>query len=195
MANSGKKFILDKSLSITSNKSLTPVELSNSWILDSGATDHMRRTHDLFSSYVPCAMNRKVQTADGTLLTISGIGTITLNPIGKLEHVLHVPQLFISLVYVQKIASLDQYKIEFDGNDTFLCNKVQGRRTGLINVHNRLYYLASHANAQELLKSTINHAIHQCSTTVANNKKEKIWLIHNRLGHPSFQTLKCMFPD
>ena len=87
MANSGKKFILDKKFSITSTKSLiTPLELSNSWILDSGATDHMTPTHDLFSSYVPYAMNKKLQTTDGTLMTVSGIGTINLNPIGKLEH-------------------------------------------------------------------------------------------------------------
>ena len=140
-------------------------------------------------------MDRKVQTADGTLLTVSGIGTITLNPIGKLEHVLHVPQLFISLVSVHKIASLEPYKTEFDGNDAFLCNKVQGWRTGLANVHNGLYYVASHANVQEFLESPINHAIHQCSTSVAKNKKEKIWLLHSRLGHPSFETLKCMFPN
>ena len=131
---------------------------------------------------------KKVQTADGTLLTVSGIGTITLKSIGTLEHVLHVPQLFTSLVSVQKIASLTQYKIEFDGNDAFLCNKVQGWRTGLANVHNGLYYLES---TQELSpKHLINPAIHQCSTTAADNKKEKVWLIHNRLGHPSFETLK-----
>ena len=159
VANSGKKFILDKFFSITSTKPLTPVEISNSWILDSGATDHMTPTHDLFSSYVPCTMDRKVQTAEGTLLTVSGIGTITLKSIGELEHVLHVPQLFISLVSVQKISSLAQYKIEFDGNDAFLCNKVQGWRIGLANVHNGLYYLES---AQELSpKNIINHAIHQ----------------------------------
>ena len=153
----------------------------------------MTPTYDCFSSYIPCTKNRKVQTADGTLLTVSGIGTIKLKSIGTLEHVLHVPQLYISLIFVQKIASLAQYKIEFDGNDDFLCNKVQGWRTGLANVHNGLYYPVS---AQELSpKHIINHAIHQCSTTATDSKKEKVWLIHNRLGHPSFEILKCMFPD
>ena len=136
-----------------------------------------------------------VQTVDGTLLTVSRIGMITLGPIRKLENVLHVPQLFISLVFVHKIASLDPYKIEFDGNDTFLSNKVQGWRTGLVNVHEGLYYLASHGNAQELIRSAINHKIYQCSRTIASSRKDKIWLIHNRLGHPSFQTLKCIFLD
>ena len=193
VANSGKKFILDKNFSITSPKSLNSVEIGKSWILDSGATDHMTPIYDFFSSYIPCTMNRKVQTANGTLLTVSGIGTIKLKSIGTLEHVLHVPQLFISLVFVQKIASLAQYKIEFHRNNAFLCNKVQGWRTGLANVHNGLYYLAS---AQELSpKHIINPEIHQCSTADADSKKEKVWLIHNRLGHPSFEILKCMSPD
>ena len=59
VANFGKKFILDKFFSITSTKSLTPVEISNSWILDSGATDHMTPTYGLFSSYVPCTMEKR----------------------------------------------------------------------------------------------------------------------------------------
>ena len=82
-----------------------------------------------------------------------------------------------------------------DENDAFLFIKVQGLRTRLASVHEGLYYLASHGNAQELIRSAINHAIYQCSTSMANNRKDKIWLIHNRLGHPSFQTLKCMFPN
>ena len=95
---------------------------------------------NLFTSYVPCSMNRKVQTAYGTLLTVSGIGTINLDPIGRLELVLHVPQLLISLALVQRIASQDLYKIELDGTDVFLHNKVQGWRTGLANIHEGLYY-------------------------------------------------------
>ena len=106
VANSGKQFILDKIFTIVSKKSLIHVEPRNSWILDSGSTDHITPITDFFTSYVPRSMNKKVQTADGRLLTISGIGTITLDPIGKLEHVLHVPQLFLSLLFVQKIRSI-----------------------------------------------------------------------------------------
>ena len=73
VANSSKEFILDKNFSITSTKSLTPIKIRNSWILDSRATDHMTPTHDLFSSYIPCTMDRKVQTADDTLLSVTGI--------------------------------------------------------------------------------------------------------------------------
>ena len=53
VANSGKKFILNKIFTMTSTKSLTHVEPSNSWILDSGATYHMTPIHVLFSSFVP----------------------------------------------------------------------------------------------------------------------------------------------
>ena len=44
---------------------------------------------------------------------------------------LHVPKVFKSLVFVQKLASLILYKIEFDGINAFLHEKVQGSWTGL----------------------------------------------------------------
>ena len=45
----------------------------------------------LFTTYHPCGSNKKVQTATETALTVGRIGIITLVPIGKLEHVIHVP--------------------------------------------------------------------------------------------------------
>ena len=114
VANSGKNFILSKKISITTPQSAVNKDIRTAWILDSEAADHMTLIADLFTSYTPCPNNKNVQTADGTLLVVSGIGTLNLDPIGKLEHVLHVPQLFVSLVSVQKLASVQPYKIECD---------------------------------------------------------------------------------
>ena len=140
--NSGKDVILDKIFSIIDK--VPNIDPRKTWILDSGATDHMTPMMDFFTSYNPCPNNRKVQTADGTLLSVLGIGVISLEPIGKLEHVFHVPQLFISLISVQKVASLYPYKIEFDGLNAFLCNKVQRWKIGLAEVRQGLYYLLTH---------------------------------------------------
>ena len=102
--NSGKDVILDKIFTIIDK--VPSIDPRKTWILDSGAIDHMTPMMNFFTSYNPCPNNRKVQTADRTLLIVLGIGVISLEPIGKLEHVLHVPQLFISLISVQKVASL-----------------------------------------------------------------------------------------
>ena len=119
--NFGKTFIFGRILTLAAFvENLNPCD---SWILDSCATYHMTPISRWFTSYIPCLNILKVQTSDDTLLRVVGIGTINLSPIGKLEHVLHVPKLYISLVSVQRIASLIPYKIEFDGINDFLCGK------------------------------------------------------------------------
>ena len=92
-ANSGKIMIFSKIPSVASSK----VKPKCSWILNNGATHHITPIIDSFTPYVPCMGNRKLQSDEGTLLPVAGLGTITIEPLGKLEHVLHVPKLFISL--------------------------------------------------------------------------------------------------
>ena len=74
----------------------------------------------MFVSYEPCQIDKKVQTADGTLLKVVGIGSIKLATIGLLTNVLYVPNLFVSLISVQKITKKEEYRIIFDGIDAFL---------------------------------------------------------------------------
>ena len=195
MANSGKNFILSKIFTITFTKNIPSIDPCKTWILECGATDHMTRLIEFFISYSPCPNNRKVQTADGTPLMVLGIGVILLELIKKLEHVLHVSQLFISLISVQKVTSLYPYKIEFDGLNAFLCNKVQGWKTGLAEVRQGLYYLSTHRPPQEIVRVAGSHFLPQCNTLAAaiTRRKDKLRLIHRRLGHPSFQILRCMF--
>ncbi|ESR50019.1 hypothetical protein CICLE_v10033756mg [Citrus x clementina] len=44
----------------------TCINPNTSWILHSGATDHMTGSSQLFSSYSPCAGNKKVKIAYGS---------------------------------------------------------------------------------------------------------------------------------
>ena len=54
-------------------------DLNNSWILDSGATDHMTFNSKHFTKYNPCPSNRKVQTTDGSMLTVAGVGKVNID--------------------------------------------------------------------------------------------------------------------
>ena len=47
----------------------------------------------MFSSYNPCAGNKKVKLVDGLLLESAGMGTIKLTSLITLYDVLHVPNL------------------------------------------------------------------------------------------------------
>ena len=43
----------------------------NSWIIDSGATDHMTHTSSHFNTYTPCPSNRKIIVANGSLVIVA----------------------------------------------------------------------------------------------------------------------------
>ena len=80
----------------------------------------MTPTYSKFISYEPCAQDKRVQIDDGTLLRVAGIGSNRLEPISLLTQVLHVPKLFISLVYVQILARIGVYRTIFYNFDVFL---------------------------------------------------------------------------
>ncbi|KAG2725978.1 hypothetical protein I3760_01G090300 [Carya illinoinensis] len=84
-----------------------------SWIIDSGATDHMTGCSKLFSSYSPCAGNKRVKIADGSLSVISGTGTIQLTSLLTLHDVLHVPNLSCNLLSISKLTSDHQCQANF----------------------------------------------------------------------------------
>ena len=49
-------------------------EFRNTWILDSGATNHMTHNPNQFKTYLPCPSNRKIVVADGIITTVASIG-------------------------------------------------------------------------------------------------------------------------
>ena len=51
-------------------------EYKNTWILDSGATDHMTHNPNYFKTYSPCLNNRKIFVANGTITTVASIGDV-----------------------------------------------------------------------------------------------------------------------
>ena len=180
MANSGKDELL-------TNLSMLTNDLTSAWILDSGATDHMTPLTDVFESYEKLTPGKHVQTADGTLLPVVGIGKMSISHIGKIDNVLHVPKLFVSLISVQRLAKLKEYSILFDDIDAYLCHKVDGWKIGLAKVRQGLYYLPGR-NPIALLGAGTPVAMKGMTF------KETIVEIHQRMGHPSFHLLKHMYP-
>lgn len=87
------------SFSFGLNVSETP--FCQSWILVSRATDHMTHSSKHFSTYSPCPIHKKIETADKSLASVAGIGDVTINPSITLKIVIHDPKLPINLVSVQ----------------------------------------------------------------------------------------------
>ncbi|KAL5812185.1 hypothetical protein ACOSQ3_027135 [Xanthoceras sorbifolium] len=53
--------------------------LHKTWIVDSGASDHMARDLSMFHTYTPCYKNLNIRIADGTLSKVAGFGSVTIN--------------------------------------------------------------------------------------------------------------------
>ena len=78
-------------------------DLLTSWIIDSGATNHMTGSSNLFSSYTPRSGRDRVRIADGSSAPIMGCGTINCTPSLSLSSVLHVPNFPVDLLSVSSI--------------------------------------------------------------------------------------------
>ena len=79
------------------------ITLPNTWILDSGAIDHMAYSSHRFISYTPCLSTKKITMADGSLTTVAGQGDVLINSHLTLKNVLHVPKLFTNLVSIHNL--------------------------------------------------------------------------------------------
>ena len=83
--------------------SASNINFPNSWVIDSGATNHMTNSSLKFSIYSPYPSNIKITTADGSLTTVVDQGEIKIHPFLALKNVLHVPKLSTNLVSIRKL--------------------------------------------------------------------------------------------
>ena len=75
------------------------------WIIDSRASDHMTGSRHLFTSFVRCNASHFVKIANGSLLNISGMGTIVLGPQLCLTNVLYVLGFSCNLLSISKLTA------------------------------------------------------------------------------------------
>jgi len=113
----------------------------NSWILDSGTTNHMTPLSHYFITYSPCSSSRKITIADGSLTTVVGQGNAILNEYLTFKNVFHVPKLFTNLIFIQKLVLNNNCSANF--YPTFY--EIQGQESkkmiALAKARANLYYL------------------------------------------------------
>ncbi|RVW18846.1 Retrovirus-related Pol polyprotein from transposon RE1 [Vitis vinifera] len=102
------------------------------WIIDSRATDHMTGSSQIFSSYKPCAGNKKIKIADGSLSAIAGKGSMFISPSLTLHNVLHELTSRRTIGNAREIGGL--YFFENGSESRKPIQKILGKKNGVLNI-------------------------------------------------------------
>lgn len=114
---------------------------SYSWIIDSGASDHMTGASSFFSSYSVCSGKDKVCIADGSYSSIVDKGNIPVTPSLPLSSVLHVSKFTLNLLSVSHLTKSINCNITFFPSHCVFQDLGSRRTIGRGHEDNGLYIL------------------------------------------------------
>ena len=164
--------------------------MNNTWIIDSGATEHMICDSRQVSS-VKNSTHTEVNVANGDATPVLGEGTISIADTIKLDTVLVVPSLNYNLLSVAQITFTLHCLVVFW---PYFCVFKDIRTRKMIGYgirRGKLYYLELNSNNSGLL----TQALSVNENPIENNKGSAMWMWHHRLGHVSFGYLHKLFPS
>ena len=176
------------SSSLLTSISFPSQSFSPSWIVDSSATAHMTPNSPFYILYDPSPSTHKVRVASGDLLTVAGVGWILLSSLTTLSHVLHVPRLNVHLLSLSCLVKDLGQSVVFTPTTCFSLDQVSRKMTSLAKEHHGLHFV-------RLVSPPLCTATGAAGNVdVSSSSRDQLWLLHHRLGHPSFSTLSSMFP-
>lgn len=161
---------------------------NRSWIIDTGAIDHMTSSFTGLHSTKPSSQTH-VTSANGTTSPVLGEGSLSLTSSLSLEHVLVVPSLDYDLLSVPQIIDSLNCTVCFWPLYCLFQDLLTRAVIGCGTRRGKLYYL----DLTEDCCKRLGKAHHVRGDESVRMKK--IWLWHKRLGHASFGYLKLLFPD
>lgn len=144
-----------------------------SWILDTGATDHMICNPNLLTTSV-AVTHRTVHLPNGALAAVTHVGSIHFTDF-VLHNVLCVPSFRLKLISISKLTRHSHCRAIFDDNICMFQDRQSGKMIGMGIERGGLYYLdTTHKTGCNSVTTTITHS-------------SRLW--HQRLGHLSNKSL------
>ena len=157
------------------------------WIIDTGASDHMTRDFSQLKSVLPSS-HSVISTTNGSTSPITGEGSVILSNTLTLDTVLVVPSLEYNIFSVSQITSTLAYTVTFWPSFCVFQDILTRKILGYGVRRSKLYYLELPENG--------GSKISQANQTSSKDKaRATIWLWHRRLGHLSFGYLKKLQPQ
>ena len=155
---------------------------NRTWIIDTGASDHMTWDSNQLKSVLP-SFQSVISTANGSTSPITGEGSVILSNTLTLDIVLVVSSLEYNLLSVSQITSTLACIVTFWPSFCVFQDILTRKFLGYGVRRGKLYYLELPENG--------GSKISQANQTSSKDKaRATIWLWHRRLGHLSFGYLK-----
>ncbi|KAL4592837.1 hypothetical protein LXL04_005843 [Taraxacum kok-saghyz] len=151
--------------------------LSNVWILDSGATQHICNDKSVFTN-IKSVQGTRVRLPDHTLIQVYYKGDVQLTNELFLTDVLYVPQFELNLVSVTCLTRSQALTVKFYHDHTVIKQIFPNRMIGKGKVYEGLYLL-------DVPQS-------KSFTTVSANVAVSLQHWHSRFGHPSSDKIKML---
>jgi hypothetical protein len=165
----------------------TSKQQNTSWIIDTGATDHMVSSPSLFTS-ITAIVSTHVNLPNGSIAAVTHIGTIKLSENLTLTEVLCVPSFTFNLISASKLIKTLRCCLIFLAGYCFIQNLYHWRTIGVGEEQAGLFYLLQDD------KVSATRSIPSFEQHIAFNsiKKPSLDVWHYRLGHPSISRIKLL---
>ena len=175
------------SVNIPSNQQISVYKCAavHSWIIDSGASDHICSNRAWFHS-VNSIKPIHVKLPNGQFALAKFIGVVKFSDFFHIPDVLYIPEFSVNLISVPKLCQTNQYNVIFRASDCFIQEISSLKMIGSAEKIDGLYHLILSS------KLAISSSLNNVSVTIPSSA---LW--HFRLGHLSstrLEKLHASFP-
>lgn len=152
---------------------------SSHWLLDSGASHHITNDLSNLSLHYPYDGTEDIVIGNGTGISITHIGSLTLSTISFKPIILHnilcAPTMSHNILSISQLCAQNDLLIEFSSFS---------------------FVLKDHLTGAPLLNGPTTHGVYKLTSTptasVATTITNSAPLWHHKLGHPSISILKSL---
>ena len=161
------------------------------WIVDSGASEHMVNTDEYF--FEKRKLNKIVHVGmpDGSVRQVKETGSVYLGPKLILRNVLYIPAFKHNLLSVARIIQQNKLKVMFSDEKCVFQDPSSDEVVGTGRRNGGVYQLELSEGSCKRNESKKIRSFNECNNVALNKRQtQNILLFHQRLGHTSLSKMK-----